>query len=87
MRDRLPCIASNIDAAGDIIVNGETGYLVDPMDPGEIASAVVPLLQDAGLRNAMGEAGHRRFEAQFSYDRFKERFLAIVEEHFPADPR
>lgn len=84
MRDRLPCVASNIDAAGDVIANGETGFLVDPIDPGAVASAIVPLLEDEALRTAMGEAGHRRFEAMFSYDKFKKRFLDIIEQHFPA---
>jgi phosphatidylinositol alpha-1,6-mannosyltransferase len=83
MRDRLPCIASTIDAAGDVVVNGETGFLVDPTDPGEVASAIVPLFEDPALRAAMGEAGFRRYEAQFTYERFRKRFLDIIEEHFP----
>jgi phosphatidylinositol alpha-1,6-mannosyltransferase len=84
MRDRLPCIASNIDAAGDVIANGETGFLVDPTDPGAVASAIVPLLEDESLRTAMGAAGNRRFEAMFSYEQFRKRFLDIIEEHFHA---
>jgi phosphatidylinositol alpha-1,6-mannosyltransferase len=82
MRDRLPCIASTIDAAGDVVANGETGFLVDPTDPGAVASAIVPLFEDESLRDAMGEAGLRRYEANFTYDQFKKRFLDIIEQHF-----
>ncbi len=85
MREKLPCIASNVDAAGDVIAHGETGFLVDPTDPGDVASAVIPLLEDEALRDAMGDAGFRRYEAQFTYEKFRARFLDIIADHFPVD--
>jgi glycosyltransferase involved in cell wall biosynthesis len=43
-----------------------------PDDPGEVAAALARLLDDAGLRRAMGEAARRRAEERFNYDRLAE---------------
>jgi phosphatidylinositol alpha-1,6-mannosyltransferase len=78
MRAALPCIGSTSDAAGDIIVHGETGYLVDRADPAALSAAIISLLTDDVRRAAMGKAGRRRFEAQFTADRFAARLRDIL---------
>jgi phosphatidyl-myo-inositol dimannoside synthase len=81
MRAGRPCIGSTSDAAGDIIVNGETGFLVDRTDGLALAAAIVTLLTDEGRRAAMGAAGRRRFEAQFTVNRFAGRLLDILNDN------
>jgi glycosyltransferase involved in cell wall biosynthesis len=81
MRAGRPCIGSTSDAAGDIIVNGETGFLVDRTDGSALAGAIVTLLTDEGRRAAMGAAGRRRFEAQFTADRFAGRLRDILNDN------
>jgi phosphatidylinositol alpha-1,6-mannosyltransferase len=78
MRAGRPCIGSTSDAAGDIIVHGETGFLVDRTDGSALSGAIIRLLTDDALRVAMGEAGRRRFEAHFTVDRFANRLLDIL---------
>jgi phosphatidyl-myo-inositol dimannoside synthase len=53
----LPCIGSRQDAAGDVIVDGATGHLVDHTDSAALAARIVRLLTDENERRAMGEAG------------------------------
>ena len=43
----LPAIVSNVGDLGDLVVPGETGYLIDARTPGAFAGAVVELLSDA----------------------------------------
>jgi phosphatidyl-myo-inositol dimannoside synthase len=80
MRAGRPCIGSTSDAAGDIIVHGETGFLVDRTDRAALADAVITLLSDADLRATMGEAGRRRFATQFTAAHFAERLGDILHE-------
>lgn len=78
MRAGLPCIASTADAAGDIVLDGETGYLVDRADSAQLAARVVALLQSDSLRRTLGENGRARFDAQFTYEAFRERLRVVL---------
>jgi glycosyltransferase involved in cell wall biosynthesis len=52
----VPVVASNRCGMPYMVRHGETGYLVDPLDPEAIAGRLGQLLVDAGLRERMGEA-------------------------------
>jgi phosphatidylinositol alpha-1,6-mannosyltransferase len=79
MRAERACIGSTADAAGDVIVDGETGLLVDRDDPRAIGDALVALLTDEPRRRAMGAAGRRRYLAEFTADYFADRLRVIVD--------
>lgn len=87
MRAGLPCIGSRDDAAADVIVDGETGFLMPNQDPDAIAGALVRLLTDDAMRRRMGDAGRRRFETTFTYPRFRARLASILVRAFPAGSR
>jgi phosphatidyl-myo-inositol dimannoside synthase len=78
----LPCIGSRQDAAGDVIVDGATGYLVDHTNTGDLAARIVQLLTDDATRRAMGAAGSRRLATEFSEAAFGERLIAAIETAF-----
>lgn len=84
MRAGVPCLGSRDDAAADVIVDGDTGLLVPHQDPDAIAGALVRLLTDDGMRRRMGEAGRRRFDATFTYPRFRSRLAGLLARAFPA---
>jgi phosphatidylinositol alpha-1,6-mannosyltransferase len=73
MAHRRACVGSIHDAAGDVIVDGVTGRLVDQRDPAALAGAISELLVDERLRAQMGEAGYRRLLEQFTFDHFAGR--------------
>jgi phosphatidylinositol alpha-1,6-mannosyltransferase len=79
MRAGRPCIGSTADAAGDVIVAGETGLLVDRDDPAALCAALVALLSDMPRREALGAAGRRRYLAEFTADHFAARLRAIFD--------
>jgi phosphatidylinositol alpha-1,6-mannosyltransferase len=66
----VPQVAGASGGAAEAVAHGETGFVVDnPRDPREAAAALARLLDDADLRAKLGEAGRRRVEEHFSYDR------------------
>jgi phosphatidylinositol alpha-1,6-mannosyltransferase len=73
-----PVIGGDQAGVVDAIVHGETGFLVDPSDPAAVADALNRLLDDPALARTMGEAGRRRVEAAFTWDRVAARYLALL---------
>lgn len=66
MACQVPVVASRVGGLPEIVIDGETGLLVDKGVPEQLAEAVVRLLQDGALRQRMGEAGRRRVESVFN---------------------
>jgi phosphatidylinositol alpha-1,6-mannosyltransferase len=79
MRAGRPSVAARASAAAEIVVDGETGLLVDPLDPDAIAGALGRLLAAPELARAMGEAGRRRLEQRFTPQRFRERLWPLLD--------
>jgi phosphatidyl-myo-inositol dimannoside synthase len=55
-----PALGGRVGGALDAIVDGETGLLVDPTDPVEVAEATTRLLLDRELASKLGSAGAAR---------------------------
>jgi glycosyltransferase involved in cell wall biosynthesis len=64
-----PVVATATGGIPEVVVDGETGFLVLPRDHDAMAAAIVKLLQDETLRRRMGEAGRARACELFSADR------------------
>jgi glycosyltransferase involved in cell wall biosynthesis len=61
-----PVIATDIEGNPELVVPGETGYLVTPRDTSGLAEAVLAMASDRALALAMGRAGRARIERLFS---------------------
>jgi len=61
-----PVVASRLGGPMELVLDGETGFLVPPSDPAALAAALDRLLADAALAGRMGEAGRRRSIENFS---------------------
>ena len=55
-----PVVASKTGGIPDLVIEGETGFLVNPGDPNGLAEAIMSLLENPDLRQAMGKAGKKR---------------------------
>ena len=60
--------------------DGETGILVEPDRPDELAQAILALAGDEALRRRMGRAGRRRVEEQFTWNAVARRALQAMRE-------
>jgi len=61
-----PIVASDIGGLGDIVVEGETGLLVPPGQPGPLREALERMIGDEALRARMGDAAAERAASVFS---------------------
>ena len=72
-----PAVATDAGAVSEVIVDGDTGFLVPPRDHVEMAARLVTLLKDAGLRSRMGGAALARVREMFTVARMVEETAAV----------
>ncbi len=72
------CIASRTSGIPEAITDGEHGVLVPPGEVEPLAQALVPLLTDAGLRERLGAAAHRRAMQEFTIEAMTDRYEALL---------
>jgi glycosyltransferase involved in cell wall biosynthesis len=60
-----PVIATNVGGIPEVVLDGKTGYLVEPKNPGALADAVCGLIRDRDMMRRLGLAGKERVEAEF----------------------
>ena len=75
----LPVVSTRHEGIPEVVIEGETGLLVDEGDVEGMARQMLRLLQDPLYAAALGEAGGRRVRAHFSTARAVERQWAIIE--------
>ena len=74
-----PVVATRAGGIPEVVVDGETGFLVPPRDHGAMAAAIVKLLKDDELRRTMGAAGRARAATMFSAERMVQDTLRVYE--------
>ncbi len=62
----VPIVAGRSGGIPEAMVDGRTGFLVDPLSPEEAAARTTRLLLDAGLAGKMGQAGAAWVRKRFS---------------------
>lgn len=75
----LPVISSKYaDGAYDLIIEGETGYIVDPNQATQFGTVITKLLQDKQRMKAMGMAGKQQAE-EFRFEKTAKGFAAVID--------
>jgi glycosyltransferase involved in cell wall biosynthesis len=75
-----PVVAGDVGGLRDLVVDGETGYLVPPRNVNALREALECLLGDRERRRRLGKAGRRRAAEHFSWARATEDMLAAYED-------
>jgi len=75
-----PVVGSNQGGAAEAVVDGTTGFAVDPTSIDAIAEAVCELLKDPALRQTMGKDGRRYVVENFSLPLFEQRVARLLTE-------
>ncbi|HEX8146488.1 MAG TPA: glycosyltransferase [Pyrinomonadaceae bacterium] len=74
----LPVVSTRHAGIPEVIVEGETGLLVDEGDVEGMSREMLRLLRDPAHAAALGEAGRRRVRTHFSSARCLERLWEII---------
>jgi glycosyltransferase involved in cell wall biosynthesis len=73
-------VATRVGGIPDLVVDGETGVLVEPQNPDSLAEAIGGLLRDPARTRAMGEAGRERRLREFSIEATTRKVEELYEE-------
>jgi glycosyltransferase involved in cell wall biosynthesis len=60
-----PVVSYDVDGAREVVVPGETGFLLPPESVGPLAEALITLAEDVALREKLGRTGRERFTTPF----------------------
>jgi glycosyltransferase involved in cell wall biosynthesis len=74
MAARRPVVASAVEGTEDLVIPGQTGWLVPPGDRESLADALVDSASDAGRLRRFGEVARARVEASFTPARVVESY-------------
>jgi glycosyltransferase involved in cell wall biosynthesis len=84
MAARKPVIATRVGAVPELVVDGRTGYLLDPGDIQGLAGAISRLKRAPDLARQLGEAGHRLVTASYSSAAMARAYLSVYRSVAPA---
>lgn len=74
-----PVMGNDFGGAKEQIVDGETGYIVNPFNMEEMAGKIIYLLKNPEIAKKFGEAGRKRVEEEFNLDEMAKRHLKYYE--------
>jgi glycosyltransferase involved in cell wall biosynthesis len=74
-----PVVATDVGGNGELVVDGETGFLVPARDADALAGAVIRLLKDAGRAAEFGRRGRRRAREHFSLSAMSNEYARLYE--------
>jgi glycosyltransferase involved in cell wall biosynthesis len=80
MASGLPIVATRVGANPEVIVDGETGFIVPPGDPEELADGLAKLIDAPELRRKMGRNGRKRVETSFAIEKTTPMIVDIYQE-------
>jgi 2-deoxystreptamine N-acetyl-D-glucosaminyltransferase/2-deoxystreptamine glucosyltransferase len=75
-----PVVASAVGGLLDLVVDGQTGLLVEPRNPPALRAAIERLLANEALRNRLGAAARARVAELCSWPVVIERTLSVYRE-------
>jgi len=83
----LAVVATRVGGNLEVVGDGESGFLVAPASPAEMAARLGGLLREPALAHQMGLAGRRRVEAEFSLAAMLDRYEGLYRNLLAERPR
>lgn len=80
MSSARPVVATDVGGAREQVVDGETGYIVEPGDDELMATHIISLLRNPERAREMGLRGRRIVEEKFSCEAQRERTERLYED-------
>lgn len=79
MAAAVPVVTTRVGGVDELVVEGETGFVVEPGRPDLLADRLAGLLRDPARARAIGEAGRERARALFGRERMVAQTAALYE--------
>jgi glycosyltransferase involved in cell wall biosynthesis len=79
MRASLPVVASDVGGVSEIVLDGQTGYLVPPGDAQTLRQRLSYLISNEQARISMGIMGRQKYESQLTFRHMYEKTLSTYE--------
>lgn len=74
-----PVVATDVGGNPEVVEDDKTGFLAPQGDFQGLANAIIKLLKDKELREAMGRSGRRRVEEKFSLQTFVDKHIQVYD--------
>jgi len=74
-----PVIGGANGGTPSVVIDGETGLLVDSFDVAGITRSLIELLTNQEMRERLGRAGHKRLSDHFMFAAFEKNFRDVLE--------
>ena len=78
MATALPVVSTNIGGIPEMVIENETGFLLEPADASALADAIEKLIDDRVLAQRLGHAGYQRAHELFSIEKNVRELSALV---------
>ena len=78
-----PVIAARSGGPMESVIDGETGFLVEPNSANKLAEKLLYLDKNKKVVESMGISGRKNVEATFSWDRATEQILRVFASYVP----
>lgn len=75
----LPVITTDQGCIREMVVDGETGFIIEKQNPVKIAEKILVLLKDRDLRKRMGMNGRARFLKYYTKKRFVADLIRVFD--------
>jgi glycosyltransferase involved in cell wall biosynthesis len=77
----LPAVVTDVGGNSDVVIDGETGYLVPPNNPAQLAMAMRRLMDASPeSRRLFSEAARRHADNHFRFQVIMEKWLKLYSE-------
>ena len=78
MASGLPVITCNSVGCRETVIEGKTGFLVEPKNPEALASAMIYFIENPEEMTRMGIAGRKLAEEKFNVHKINKKILQIM---------
>jgi len=78
MATGLPVVSTNIGGIPEMVIESETGFLVQSGDAAAMADAIEKVINDSSSAAGLGHSGHERAHALFSIEKNARELLALI---------
>ena len=76
---KKPVVVTDVGSISEVVVDGETGYVVNPRNSEELAEAIITILKNKNEREKMGNTAYLKMKNELSWDKIAEKTIELYE--------